>query len=1155
MRRAGTAEAGATVTRLPLAARLASRSALVGVALAAAAFARIAFGASDPAALDPARATALAEIDSEIDLAHYELAERLARQELQVVGAQYGPSSLGAASVMDRLSDVLRARGELRSAETRALADSSLAIRERLLEPDDARMASSLTTLGRLALSLNRNDEAEPYLKRSLAIRQKRLGPDDPLLGRSLGDLAQLAYLRADYVQTKALARQAIEVYERALGVGHPKVARQWLTIAFAEFGEGHVDECLRILDRAYAMYEAAGRAEHAEVGTLFNSRGACYVSLAKYAEAKAALLRSIEIYEKTLGPSSLELTRPLTSLGNVHRRLGEFSEALRLQERALAIAEHNYGEEHPLVAQLLNNLAGVYWELGAIDDASRYAERAHAIRERMLPPDHPELAQSYRSLGILKQERGEREEAERLYHRALEIYERALGPSHPEVALVFFKLATLLRDEGRIQEALEYCTRGVEIGDHGTLRNHPDHAADIETRADLLARNGRCAEALSELARARQIMLDALGADHPALAQIELSRARLAASMGRDDEALSLSLQVEAAGRKHLLLTARELPERVALDYQRIRQSGLDVALSVAARRTDDEAIRSTYDALVRSRGLVLEEMLARRRTTGSNDAALTAAHQRAVERWAGLLLRGAEGEPEEYRAELDSARAEKDRAETALLRANADLRDEFDRANSGLKEVVAALPDSAALLSFVRSGQLNAPEAPGACAESKEAAHYLCFILLSGEPEPYLLSLGAADEIDRCVESWRGEADRPPGRSDAAARDASYAAAATALSDRIWRPVRDLLGARRRVFVVADGALHGVTFAAFPGLRERFLIEEGYRFQSLNSERELLPQPGADRAGAGLLALADPDYDARLDGRDGAGNSSRTTNSPASAGASGPARALGLSEPFRGAPCPELDRWRWSRLPRTDAEVDEAAKIWSRRAQRDGAARGAKDSRILRGARASEAAFKAEAPGREVLHLATHGFMLGADCGAAGPGERGMGGLVGEGSGEAADSDTTATSLLGVSGLVLAGANRRSAASTGADDGILSAEEIGALDLRGVRWAVLSACQTGLGEARSGEGILGLRRSLQVAGVRTVIMSLWSIDDESTADWMRLLYDARFREGDDSMTAVAEASRRSLAERRRAHLSDHPFYWAAFASIGDWH
>ena len=139
-------------------------------------------------------------------------------------------------------------------------------------------------------------------------------------------------------------------------------------------------------------------------------------------------------------------------------------------------------------------------------------------------------------------------------------------------------------------------------------------------------------------------------------------------------------------------------------------------------------------------------------------------------------------------------------------------------------------------------------------------------------------------------------------------------------------------------------------------------------------------------------------------------------------------------------------------------------------------------------------------------------------------------------------------------LSGLILAGANHRNVAAPDQEDGVLTAEEVAALNLNGVEWAVLSGCDTGVGEVRAGEGVFGLRRAFQVAGARTVIMSLWPVEDQATRQWMTTLYEGRFIKNLSTVNAVREAGLAVLRERRAKGLSAHPFYWAAFVAAGDW-
>src|SRR5262249_19666699 len=121
-------------------------------------------------------------------------------------------------------------------------------------------------------------------------------------------------------------------------------------------------------------------------------------------------------------------------------------------------------------------------------------------------------------------------------------------------------------------------------------------------------------------------------------------------------------------------------------------------------------------------------------------------------------------------------------------------------------------------------------------------------------------------------------------------------------------------------------------------------------------------------------------------------------------------------------------------------------------------------------------------------------------------------------------------------------------------AEDGILTTEEVAALDLSGVSWAVLSACETGVGDVVPSEGVLGMRRAFRIAGARTLITSLWSVQDASTRQWMQALYRARFARGLATDEAMRRASLELIEDRSRHGKSTHPFYWGAFVAAGDW-
>ena len=149
--------------------------------------------------------------------------------------------------------------------------------------------------------------------------------------------------------------------------------------------------------------------------------------------------------------------------------------------------------------------------------------------------------------------------------------------------------------------------------------------------------------------------------------------------------------------------------------------------------------------------------------------------------------------------------------------------------------------------------------------------------------------------------------------------------------------------------------------------------------------------------------------------------------------------------------------------------------------------------------------------------------------------------------------------------SGLVLAGANalgeragpanapgEQADAEPTVDDGWVTAEEIALMDLRGTELVVLSACETGLGRVKIGEGVYGLRRAFLYAGARTLVTSLFEVPDEQTRELMGRFYGA-LKAGRGKLEALHGAQLELLRQRRAAGGARHPFFWASFVLVGD--
>ena len=747
---------------------------------------------------------------------------------------------------------------------------------------------------------------------------------------------------------------------------------------------------------------------------------------------------------------------------------------------------------------------------------------------------------------------------AQDAYERALAIWEKSLGPEHPKVALALDNLADVLQHFGEVDRARGMMQRAISIWEKSLGPESAALALGYRTLGNLERHEGRLDAARDDLGRALAIREKALGADHPLVARSMTELAETMEAMGETDSAFALALRGEAIGRASLRQTVRTLPERQALDYLAARASGLGLALSLAAAAsTPDSAVTTAaWDALVRSRGIVLDEMASRHRNlvraSESAAASLAEEYLAARQRTANLVIRGpGERAPNRYRALVDSSRAEAERAERELLAASATFRRERWQSEAGLADVVAALPAATALVAYARF----APRSAG-------AEQYLAFCAAGDGQPPQVVPLGDAAGIDSLVARWRREAGPPLRSRTDVERDRACRTAGTRLRQAVWDPIFSRVGVSRHVLIVPDGALVLVNFGALPvaDSESEYVIERGPVLHVLSAERDVIGAFEADGAGRGFLALGDPEYDLAPSGVIAPPPSTRSVGANFSV-----AVAFPSVEGFRGAraDCPEFDRLRWNRLPGTAREIDEALALWTARGRAprlpDAASSGEPEASLrLAGADATEAEFKARARGWRILHLATHGFFLGDDCASkagSAVGVRGIGGYAPGAPVANADSAPVPRNPLQLSGLILAGANKRATAAQAEEDGILTAEEVAALDLSKAEWVVLSACDTGLGRIQAGEGVFGLRRAFQIAGAGTTIMSLWPVGDTATREWMQALYEARFIDGLATDDAVRAASLARLDAQRARGGSTHPSVWAAFIAAGDWH
>jgi CHAT domain-containing protein len=469
-------------------------------------------------------------------------------------------------------------------------------------------------------------------------------------------------------------------------------------------------------------------------------------------------------------------------------------------------------------------------------------------------------------------------------------------------------------------------------------------------------------------------------------------------------------------------------------------------------------------------------------------------------------------------WRERLANLARRKDELEAELARLDAGFRAEQAEANRTLEQLQAALPSGTALVDLLVYTAYQ-PPAQGK-GEFQDDRSLVAFVVRL-DRQITRINLGPIAPILTAITEW--QPILIGGKSAPAANDP-----AQTLRRLIWVRIEPHMDGVTSVMVSPDGALGQIPLAALPGKDPNtYLIEE----RSIS----VVPVPRMLRATAARAPNGDAAShllagDINYGGEAGTGDDQAVKRSAAT-----PTRA-GLLADFQT-------------LAETRLEI---------LAVRDSFGERFPDARaqVLRGDQASEEAIRQNAPKSRYLHLATHGYFAPPELRSAlGPqeskaGRRGIDLLGG-------------SSVAGyhpglLSGIALSGANIRPT-PIGHDDGILTALEVAELDLSSVELAVLSACETGLGEVAGGEGLLGLQRAFQIAGAHSVIAGLWKVGDEPTRALMARFYENLWRKGQPPAQALREAQlsmlRGDLGRGGLKRDADEPtsnrlppYYWAAF-------
>lgn len=962
-----------------------------------------------------------------------------------------------------------------------------------------------------------------------------------------LGALANLLATSGDFATAEATHLQISGLMGKATPTVDDSVLNNLAQLAEVYRQQGKYRESGDLLSGVIQLALQTGNVEagytaRSYLGRVLNNRG-------EFEKARLVTEDVLDYGLQNWLDRPLNIYNTLLELGGIYQAQGQLADAQATFEEALAGLSESVGDLHPSTLVATNNLGQIYEQVGLYDEAEPVLELALARFEQVFGEAHPDALRARNNLALLHESQGNFREAEPLYLKSLDLmrevhgevytdtiavknnlaflymlmeehetaantfaevataWEQMFGPDHQNTLKAKNNLGRAYQKLNRLDEA-EVLLVATLAGRARVLgENHPDVIRSMIDLGNLRLEQGNLPEAESLLTEALSRADAVLAEQHPYTFEALNSLSRVKRAMGQLQAAIALrrtGLQRRTVFLDRMLWTTGDNARE---GYMRLHKPELDEFLAMLVEDGDMNRGKQVIDASLARKGLLLKVTSEIQQIASlSQQPALRSIAEElesARQQLAALTLSGPTIETGDRHAViLYELEQRVNNLQGQLGRASVRYRTSIAQVSSDTLE--GALKDNTAVVDFL-------------AYDNAGQAKLLAGVMIKrdGEVTYGLVDYPSRADIEKAIIDYRTYIQDDLADEDEIREFGQIAHTA------IWQPLENALGDIEYVYVVPDGALNILPFNALLDQDENYLIQT-HDLHLLTSARDLLPNQYTLAQG-NFLIVAGPDYD------------SEAVVPEEELDAAKQRRSSAMQLGIRGAGT-GLRGLNFAPLP----GATEEGRIINEQVENSN-----EPSMVFFGEDAQEQVLAEVNQPPEILHVATHGFFLEADDNL----RRRL--LKLQRGGEQHIPPPGDNPLLRA-GLAFAGVNTNARFLGDIDtrnDGVLTALEVLDLDLSGTQLVVLSACETGLGEVHEGEGVYGLRRSFQEAGVAEVISSLWEVSDAGTQALMTDFY-ARLLDG----VPAREALRDAQLELMESPQWGYPYVWSAFMIVGSY-
>ncbi len=1039
--------------------------------------------------------------------------------------------------LLDYLANLYRSQGNYKKAL--AALQRSQTIKEGRFGKDSTEVANCIHKTALVYEDLGDYVKAQPLFELGLRIR-KAHSAEDGQFAICLSDLARLFHKRGDVTNALALYQRAATIVEKLPQSDGATVAGILDGLASLYRELGNFGSALDLYERCVVILEKRQGPQHPGLASVLSDLARLKTDLGQYDEALALCKRSLAITEIAYGKQSRQFARCLDDMAQVYYARGDFAQTLSLEEQCLGILEKLLGGNHPDVAVFLGNIGIIEIHLGNYVDAMKHLQRSLEINESVFGRQSREVAFSLNNLAAKFGALGDWKTVLNLEEESLAIAEKLSGAESRLAVACLENVGAAYKQQGQYSQALSCYSRSLAITEKIYGREHPNVARLLNNIAEVYQATDDLTRAEEYYQRSLSLNVKLLGEAHPSVVGSLHGLAMLLYSSGKIADSIGTFVRVARLQRANSTSQLSQLRGKNSLlfgDRMFYLAETFHSACAEAAQKNLAMAKTGGAEQLALNKAL-LEEFEA---TSAALETDPKTSTQTLREKYAAAqnqLAHFSESklDPADRDVKRRELQDELTQLETKLAERVGLVAQTIHERNLTLTDIARSLPPQSALVDFIqyRRYDFAAKGTPNGWKEQRCAA-YLTFPLAGASTNVVVerVDLGEAAPINEAVEL----VCKRMSAGQFAAKD--LPAALQKLSQLVYAPLAEHLKNVSHLIICPDGQLSRLPFEMLQ-VGNKFLVEEK-TISYVTSGREVvrLASSKSNVQSSKPLVMGNPDFDFDLKSfpekrvtRVPNSNEETRAESGASVAHSsenGLAVTRSLSRDYRGLKFPPL--------PGAEAEARSVAKLLGG----DGVLR-------LR-AEAREAELKSVQSPR-VLDLATHGFFLSdQEFSPTNSGNAEL--LVGLGAPQRVSTTKTDwENPLVRCGIALAGANRaRQIPNAVAEDGLLTGLEASLLNLQGTELVILSACDSGAGEVKIGEGVMSLCLAFRIAGAETVLASHWKVSDKATSLLMTEFMH-RWRAGGSRANAWREAQLTLL----RSKDFSNPFFWSAFTLTGQW-